>query len=109
MSTVHELPAPGGIRGARARLNEVSNRHRSLSIIVGMAIVGAILPLVAGLPLLSGFQPQGAWIDGFTNAGVYVLLAIGLNIVVGVAGLLDLGYAAFFAIGSYTYAYIMSP
>src|SRR5438552_13957114 len=36
------------------------------------------------------------------DAGVYVLLAIGLNVVVGFAGLLDLGYAAFFAIGAYT-------
>src|SRR3954470_7812029 len=41
--------------------------------------------------------------------GVYVLLAIGLNIVVGLAGLLDLGYVAFFAIGAYTYAYGSSP
>ena len=41
---------------------------------------------------------------------MYVLLAMGLNIVVGVAGLLDLGYAAFFAIGAYTYAYgVPSP
>jgi len=47
--------------------------------------------------------------DGFTNAGVFVLLALGLNLVVGVAGLLDLGYAAFFAIGAYAYAYSNSP
>ncbi len=50
-----------------------------------------------------------SWVNGFTNAGVFVLLAIGLNIVVGLAGLLDLGYAAFFAIGAYTYAYAASP
>jgi branched-chain amino acid transport system permease protein len=42
------------------------------------------------------------------DAGVFVLLAIGLNVVVGFAGLLDLGYAAFFAIGAYTYAMIAS-
>jgi branched-chain amino acid transport system permease protein len=42
------------------------------------------------------------------DAGVYVLLAIGLNVVVGFAGLLDLGYAAFFAIGAYTYAFVAS-
>src|SRR6266550_3520403 len=42
------------------------------------------------------------------DAGVYVLLAIGLNVVVGFAGLLDLGYAAFFAIGAYTYALFAS-
>src|SRR5438876_4307973 len=43
------------------------------------------------------------------DAGIYVLLAIGLNVVVGFAGLLDLGYAAFFAIGAYTYALLASP
>ncbi len=39
---------------------------------------------------------------------MFVLLALGLNVVVGFAGLLDLGYAAFFAIGAYTYAYAAS-
>ena len=43
-------------------------------------------------------------IDLMTNVGIYVLLAMGLNVVVGFAGLLNLGYAAFFAIGAYTYA-----
>jgi branched-chain amino acid transport system permease protein len=42
------------------------------------------------------------------HAGTFVLLAIGLNVVVGFAGLLDLGYAAFFAIGAYTYALFAS-
>src|SRR5215510_4282953 len=46
--------------------------------------------------------------DAMANAFVYVLLALGLNIVVGFAGLLDLGYAAFFAIGAYTYAIVAS-
>ena len=49
------------------------------------------------------------WYDAFANAGVFVLLAMGLNVVIGMAGLLDLGYAAFFAIGAYTYAYSNSP
>ena len=44
-----------------------------------------------------------------SHAGTWVLLAIGLNVVVGFAGLLDLGYAAFFAIGAYTYAFFASP
>lgn len=43
-------------------------------------------------------------IDLMTNVGIYVLLAMGLNVVVGYTGLLNLGYAAFFAIGAYTYA-----
>src|ERR1700692_479156 len=42
------------------------------------------------------------------NAAAYATLALGLNIVVGFAGLLDLGYAAFFAIGAYTYALFAS-
>jgi len=45
-------------------------------------------------------------ISVLADAGVYILLAIGLNVVVGFAGLLDLGYAAFFAIGAYTYAFL---
>jgi branched-chain amino acid transport system permease protein len=42
-------------------------------------------------------------IDAAANALTFAALALGLNIVVGLAGLLDLGYAAFFAIGAYTY------
>lgn len=45
-------------------------------------------------------------VDLMTNVGIYVLLAMGLNVVVGFAGLLNLGYAAFFAIGAYTYAFL---
>jgi ABC-type branched-subunit amino acid transport system permease subunit len=111
MSAVQDLAAPSGRRGGafRARVNELSGRHRSMSIIVGMAIVAAVLPVLAAVPPFSSFQTQNSWIDGFTNAGVFVLLALGLNLVVGVAGLLDLGYAAFFAIGAYAYAYAASP
>src|SRR5438105_8222237 len=45
----------------------------------------------------------------FSAILIYTLLALGLNIVVGFAGLLDLGYAAFFAIGGYTAAFLTSP
>ena len=48
-------------------------------------------------------------IHAVTDAMIYVLLALGLNIVVGYAGLLDLGYAAFFAIGAYTMGLLNSP
>jgi branched-chain amino acid transport system permease protein len=41
--------------------------------------------------------------------GIFVALALGLNIVVGLAGLLDLGYVAFFAVGAYTWAIFGSP
>ena len=43
-------------------------------------------------------------VDLMTSVGIYALLAMGLNVVVGFTGLLNLGYAAFFAIGAYTYA-----
>ena len=75
-----------------------------------MALVAIVLlPFMPLVPPLQRFQQPGRWIDAFANAGVFVLLALGLNIVVGMAGLLDLGYAAFFAIGAYTYAYGASP
>lgn len=92
-------------RPSPRRIGEFFRRHRSIAIIVGMALVTAVLPFVVLLPPLNGFQQQGVWIDSFSKAGVFVLLALGLNIVVGLSGLLDLGYAAFFAIGSYTWAF----
>lgn len=52
-------------------------------------------------PLL---HPDAYHIDVLTTVGLYALLALGLNIIVGFTGLLHLGYAAFFAIGAYTYA-----
>jgi branched-chain amino acid transport system permease protein len=103
-------PAPGG-PGWRARVRRrlaIFEGHRSLTIIVCMAFVTAILPFIVLLPPLSGFNQQRVWIDSFATAGIFVLLALGLNVVVGLAGLLDLGYAAFFAIGAYTYAFAAS-
>ncbi len=47
-------------------------------------------------------------IDTLANAMSYAALALGLNVVVGFAGLLDLGYAAFFAIGAYCYGILTS-
>ncbi|HZU68632.1 MAG TPA: hypothetical protein VFA09_15250 [Ktedonobacteraceae bacterium] len=53
-------------------------------------------------PFLFGYGTAGR-LAGYTDAGYYVILALGLNIVVGFAGLLDLGYVAFFAIGAYAW------
>jgi ABC-type branched-subunit amino acid transport system permease subunit len=58
-------------------------------------------------PLLFGYGSDGR-ISGYGDAGYYVILALGLNIVVGFAGLLDLGYVAFFAIGSYAWGMVGS-
>ncbi len=62
--------------------------------------VACVFALALLFPIL---HPNDADIDSVANALTYAALALGLNIVVGLAGLLDLGYAAFFAIGSYTY------
>jgi branched-chain amino acid transport system permease protein len=60
------------------------------------------------LPLL--LQTQGnAWVRIADTALLYVLLALGLNIVVGYAGLLDLGYVAFYALGAYMFGLLASP
>jgi branched-chain amino acid transport system permease protein len=54
---------------------------------------------------LAGFQGAVKWIDNFgVQILIYVMLGWGLNIVVGLAGLLDLGYVAFYAVGAYAYA-----
>ena len=66
------------------------------------AVALLVLPMV-----LQGFG--NAWVRIADMALLYVLLALGLNIVVGYAGLLDLGYVAFFAVGAYMYGLLASP
>ncbi len=105
------VPATNGANGPglRARLSVFSTAHRSTSVLFGVSLVALFLSVIVIFPPFSAFNPQGVWINGFTDAGVFVLLALGLNIVVGMSGLLDLGYAAFFAIGAYVYAFGASP
>src|SRR5262249_58070688 len=69
---------------------------------------GALVAALIAYPFLDralGLSTVHAVSDGM----IYVLLALGLNIVVGYAGLLDLGYAAFFAIGAYAMGLLNSP
>lgn len=65
--------------------------------------------LAAGALLFPLVAPNNYWIGVATRVGLYATLALGLNVVVGFAGLLDLGYVAFFGIGSYIYAFLASP
>ena len=74
--------------------------------------LGLTVALVAALLLVYTYADQALGVGtlyAVTDAMIYVLLALGLNIVVGYAGLLDLGYAAFFAIGAYTMGIFNSP
>jgi ABC-type branched-subunit amino acid transport system permease subunit len=93
----------------REGIRRFTENHRSTTILIVMTIVGALWILLPRIPPLNLLLPATPWYDAFANAGVFMLLAMGLNVVVGLAGLLDLGYAAFFAIGAYTYAYSNSP
>lgn len=61
------------------------------------------------LPLLTGMTLGSGWVRTLDFVLLYAMLALGLNIVVGYAGLLDLGYIAFYAIGAYLYALLASP
>jgi branched-chain amino acid transport system permease protein len=70
--------------------------------------VGLIAIVLLLLPFAL-FQAGTAWVRIANFAILYVLLALGLNIVVGFAGLLDLGYIAFYAVGAYAYALLASP
>jgi branched-chain amino acid transport system permease protein len=72
-----------------------------------MGGIGAALPEAVRLDFFTAGERY--MIRVLDQAGIYVLLALGLNIVVGYAGLLDLGYVAFYAIGAYTYGLLASP
>ena len=69
-------------------------------LLIGIGLL--ILPLIAQ-------QFGNAWVRIIDIALLYVLLALGLNIVVGYAGLLDLGYVAFYAVGAYMFGLLASP
>jgi branched-chain amino acid transport system permease protein len=76
--------------------------QKRLMPFLAAAIALAILPL-----MLQGLGE--AWVRILDTALLYILLALGLNIVVGFAGLLDLGYIAFYAVGAYLFALLGSP
>ena len=77
-------------------------KQKQIFAFIAAAIGLLVLPI-----LLQSFG--NAWVRIADMALLYVLLALGLNIVVGYAGLLDLGYVAFFAIGAYMYGLLASP
>ncbi len=79
----------------------MSTHHSPLRIIL-FALVLLVFPVVAS-------QFGNSWVRIIDIALLYIMLALGLNIVVGFAGLLDLGYIAFFAIGAYLAGLLASP
>jgi branched-chain amino acid transport system permease protein len=81
----------------------ISDKRKAL---LGMLLIGVAL---AVLPFVIGKGLGNSWVRVLDFALLYVMLALGLNIVVGFAGLLDLGYIAFYAVGAYLYALLASP
>ncbi len=107
--TVEARRAAGaaGTTGPSVRFGLQRNGQSPRSVIRNAFLVTFII-FLAIYPLLDkglGWGKMGA----FPTILIYTVLALGLNIVVGFAGLLDLGYAAFFAIGGYTAAFLTSP
>src|SRR4051794_19568387 len=90
MRAAHVLP--------RAGVRAVGSRPVPWAVL--LFALAAVIPLFV--------NPGGDVINNMVLAAGYVVMALGLNIVVGFAGLLDLGYVAFFAIGAYTAAYLGS-
>ena len=73
---------------------------------VAFVFLGALL---VALPFLADMGLGRSWVRILDFVLLYIMLALGLNIVVGYAGLLDLGYVAFYAVGAYLYALLASP
>ncbi len=80
-------------------LDGFQRQRATLAILAGSALLLVLVPLVLGTIVN----------ELLANVGLFILLALGLNIVVGLAGILDLGYVAFFAVGGYTTAVLTSP
>ncbi|GIV84464.1 MAG: branched-chain amino acid ABC transporter permease [Candidatus Roseilinea sp.] len=89
-----------------------------LAVAAGLFAVRAATPgkerTAVSFALLAGLAALPFVLDQFQNAVmgivfIFVMMGLGLNIVVGYAGLLDLGYVAFFAIGAYAYAFLSAP
>jgi len=100
-ATAAEVPPADviGIAAPRRRFAVALTPARRRILLALVLLAAALFPIV---------HDNDADIDAVANALSYAILALGLNIVVGFAGLLDLGYAAFFAIGAYTYGVLSS-
>ena len=90
------------IKDIKTRVVEMPNEERRR---VNLLLLTVCAALMLVLPFFLGKITN----ELLANVGLFVLLALGLNIVVGLAGILDLGYVAFFAVGGYTTAVLTSP
>ncbi|GAB7052446.1 branched-chain amino acid ABC transporter permease [Catenuloplanes indicus] len=95
-----------------AALAAMRERWRALPKPMRFAVVVALVALLYGLPNLNIpliRTPDTDFTSVLFLVAIYVLVAVGLNVVIGLAGLLDLGYIGFYAVGAYTVAIFASP
>lgn len=106
-------PATSGfarVQGAFRRLTDRGHRAWRDSplwakVLAVVALYAVLAILVPSGPVARVMAPESGWSNVLSEEiGVYVMMAIGLNVVVGQAGMLDLGYVAFYAVGGYTMA-----
>jgi branched-chain amino acid transport system permease protein len=83
----------------------IPEKNVTKTLVVGVLTAAFVI----AAPLLIGAAGGNYWVRVLDFAMLYVMLALGLNVVVGFAGLLDLGYIAFYAVGAYTAALLTSP
>jgi branched-chain amino acid transport system permease protein len=111
---VGNSPAPPPVRRQRRQLRGWFGQlpwPARLAVGVGVVVLALLLPYTDKVPLIGPqIVTQGTdWSSTLFIMTYFVLLALGLNVVVGYAGMLDLGYVGFFAIGAYTVALLTSP
>jgi branched-chain amino acid transport system permease protein len=88
----------------RLKLPDISSFSGRLSHLLNGRVRPLMIFVMLGVIVVLPFVLKDYYLDVLIVAGIYALLAIGLNVIVGFAGLLNLGFAAFYAIGAYTYA-----
>ena len=84
------------------KINLKITKRNSLISLFFLAVILIFLPFILG-------YFGNAWVRILSFSMLYIMLALGLNIVIGYAGLLDLGYVAFYAVGAYLFALLTSP
>lgn len=98
------IGAIGARYGALPKWTKWLVRLVVLAIVIGLPNLGSV-PIIGPQIITTGTD----WYTALFHMSYYVLLALGLNVVVGYAGLLDLGYVGFFAVGTYAVALLTSP
>lgn len=86
-------------------INTLERLRQNKATLVVFCLMLLVLPWI----ISEGFESGNSYLRAFDMALLFIMLSLGLNIVVGYAGLLDLGYIAFYAVGAYTYALLNSP